>query len=124
MKRTALFSGMFCLLLTGCSSSGLAGAGPDVTVEVVNQSSNNLQNAKARFGDYACEWGYVAKAGTAVYMSYPHPITAQTELQRDEGGKLRVEKIDLSKIYTRGKSGRLTFTVYDDRVEVNFREKS
>lgn len=42
----------------------------------------------------------------------------------DEPGGHRVEKLDLRKIYPPGKSGRLTFTVHDDRVEAIFREKS
>ena len=58
------------------------------------------------------------------FLSHPHPIAAQTELHWDEDGKPRMEKLDLRKIYARGKSGRLTFTVYDGRVEVIFREKS
>lgn len=91
-------------------------------VEIVNQSSHDLQNTLARFGGYDCEWGYVGKTFTKSYMFYPHPITAQAELQWDEEGKHCVEKIDLSKIHPAGKSGRLTFTVYYGRVEVSFRE--
>jgi hypothetical protein len=92
-------------------------------VEIVNQSSRDLQNTKARFGDYAFEWGSVVKGGTKGFGFYPHPITAQTELHWDEAGGHRMEKIDLSKIYPPGKSGRLTFTVFDGRVEATFREK-
>lgn len=90
---------------------------------MVNQSARDLENAEARFGDHVCKWGSVVKTASKSYMYYPHPITAQMELHWDAAGH-RVEKIDLSKIYPRGKSGRLTFTVYDDRVEVNFREKN
>ncbi len=124
MKLDVLLIGCFCVLLAACSGRGLAAMKPEVDVEIVNQSSHSLENAKARFGDYACEWGWVAKSGTKGFGFYPHPITAETVLHWDEEGKHRVEKIDLLKIYPRGKSGRLTFTVYDGRVEARFREKS
>jgi hypothetical protein len=123
MKLNALL-GFFCLLLGACSGNGLAAVKPSVDVEIVNQSARDLQNAGARFGEHACEWGFVGKTFTKIYLFYPHPITAHAELQWDEPSGRRVEKLDLSKIYSRGKSGRLTFTVHDDRVEVNFREKS
>jgi hypothetical protein len=93
-------------------------------VEIDNQSSRALENTQARFGDNVCKWGHVGKKYSASYMFYPHPITAKTELHWDENGKHRVEKLDLSNIYSAGKSGRLTFTVYDGHVEVSFREKS
>jgi len=124
MKLSAMFVGLLCLLLVGCGSGVLAAVKPEVDVEIVNKSSHDLENAKARFGDHACDWGWVIKTATKGYGFYPHPITARAELHWDESGGHRVEKLDLSKIYLPGKSGRLTFTVYDGRVEVTFREKS
>jgi hypothetical protein len=119
MKFNRFISCVVWAWLAGCGSNGFAGI-PEMEIEIVNQSSHRLENALARFGEYKCVWGYVGK--TASYMLYPHPITAQAELQWDENGKHRAEKIDLRKIYPRGKSGRLTFAVHDDRVEVSFRE--
>lgn len=124
MKLNLLLAGLLCCLLAACGSSGLAAMKSEVDVEIINRSSRDLQDAFARFGDNDCKWGYVGRTFTAGYGFYPHPITAQTELQWDEEGKHRMEKLDLSKIYPAGKSGRLTFTVYDGRVEVSFREKS
>jgi hypothetical protein len=97
---------------------------PAVEVEMVNESSGDLENAEARFGKYVCKWGWVVKGASKSYMYYPHPITAQTELHWDASGSHRTKKIDLSKVYPPGKSGRLTFTVYDDRVAASFRGKS
>jgi hypothetical protein len=124
MKLDALFAGLLYLLLVGCSSNGLAIVKPEVDVEIINRSSRDLENAKAQFGDHACEWGWVIKTATKGYGFYPHPITAEAELHWDEEGKHRVQKLDLRKIYLPGRSGRLTFMVYDDRVEVNFRENA
>ncbi len=121
MKLTHVLFGLFCILLAGCGTNRLAAMKPDVDVEIINHSSHKLENAQARFGEYVCEWGWVVKR--AGYGFYPHPITAQTELSWDEDGKHRVEKFDLSKIYKPGKAGRLTFTVYDGRAEVGFREE-
>ena len=96
---------------------------PAVEVEMVNELSGELENAEARFAEYVCKWGAVVKAASASYMYYPHPITAQAELHWDASGSHRTKKLDLSKVYGPGKSGCLTFTVYDDRVEVGFLEK-
>jgi hypothetical protein len=124
MKPNVLFAGLLCILLVGCGSNGLAAMKPEVDAEFINKSSRDLHNTKVYFGERICEWGNVGKTFTAIYLYYPHPITARAELHWDESEGHRVEKLDLSKIYPAGKSGRLTFTVYDDRVEVTFREKS
>jgi hypothetical protein len=123
MKPRSLFFALFCFLLVGCDADGLTAVKAEVHVEIVNRSSQMLQNAKAIFGDYECEWGVVGKTFSKDYGFYPKPITPQAELQWDENGKARSEKIDLRKIYPPGKSGRLTFTVYDGRVEASFKAK-
>jgi hypothetical protein len=123
MKSYCLLPWLICVLLTGCSSSGLAAVRPKMEVEISNQSSQALDNALVNFGDYQCKWGHVGKTFSASYMYYPYPVTAAAELHWDEDGKHRMEKLDLSKVYQRGKSGRLTFTVYDGRVEVSFVER-
>ena len=108
------------LVLYGCTA--VTGV-PPVDVEIINRSSHDLANVRALFGDYACEWGTVGKTFTAVYLFYPHPITADTELRWDEQGSPRVEKIDLRQVYRRGQAGKITFTVLDGRAEVAFRKE-
>lgn len=120
MKPGSLILGLFFVLLVACGNIRLAAVPPEIGVEIVNRSSRDLENAKAQFGAYSCEWGWVIKGATKGYGFYPHPITAQAELHWDESSGHRVEKIDLRKIYPAGKSGRLTFTVFDDRVEATF----
>jgi len=120
MKLDALMVGFFCVLLAACGSSGLLAMKPAVEVEVINQSSHDLRNTEARFEDHGCKWGAVVRNTSASYMYCPYPITAQLELHWDVATGHRAEKLDLGKIYPRGKSGRLTFTVYNDRVEANF----
>lgn len=115
--------GWLCLLLAACSSSGFVIVRPKVEVEIINQSSRDMKNAHATFGEYVCIWGSVIKSTSKGYMYYPHLITAESELHWDEDGKHRMEKLDLRKVYQRGKSGRLSFTVYDGRVEVSFVER-
>ena len=68
MKLNALL-GFFCLLLGACSGNGFAAVKPDVDVEIVNQSARDLQNAGARFGEHACEWGFVGKTFTKFICS-------------------------------------------------------
>ncbi len=120
MTTKHLLSCLLCILLMTCGCRGLVLV-PRIEVEVVNQSAGGLDNAEAYFGDYRCRWGRVGKTFSASYMFYPHPITPKAELHWDEEGKHRIEMLDLSKIYPPGSSGRLTFTVYDGRVEATFR---
>ena len=96
-------------------------ARPDVDLEIVNRSTESLRNTTAHFDDSICEWGAVGKTFTAAYLFFPNPVSMDVELHWDESSGHRVEKIDLRKIYPAGKSGRLTFTVFDDRVEATFK---
>jgi len=123
MKLLGLLSGFVFVFLYGCNGSGSSVIKTDIEVEIFNQSTIDMENAHVVFGKYICKWGWVSKSTSKGYMFYPHPITADAELHWDEVSGHRMEKIDLRKIYLPGKSGRLTFTVYDDRVEVAFREK-
>jgi hypothetical protein len=113
-----------CLVFGSCNGNGLASMKPAVDVEIVNKSTRDLRNSGVHFSQHVCELGNVGKTFTAIYLFYPKPITSPAELQWDESGGHRVEKFDLSKVYSRGKAGCLTFTVYDDHVEVSFQEKS
>ena len=124
MKPHPIIIVCFLVLLAACGNNGIAAMRPEVEVEMSNKSSRDLENAEALFGEYTCRWGWVVKATSASYMYYPYPITAKAELRWDAAGKHHVENVDLRKIYQDGKSGRLTFTVYDDRVEVHFREEN
>ena len=120
MSARHLIPCLLCLLLAACGSRGL-GFYTKIEGQVVNRSSHRLENTEARFGEHRCGWGIVGKTFSAGYMFYPHPITPKAELHWDEEGKHRIEMLDLSKIYPPGSSGRLTFTVYDGRVEATFR---
>jgi hypothetical protein len=124
MILTRLTTGIFSLLLASCGSSGLPMMRPEIDVEIVNKSPHNLENTQARFGESVCPWGTLVKSSTAIYLFYPGPITPDAELSWYEPTGRRVEMIDLRKIYPRGKSGRLTFTIHDSRAEATFREKA
>jgi hypothetical protein len=124
MKSINLLTCLLCMLLSACGSRSLIASDATLDVDIVNRSSQRLQNAEVHFGEHRCRWGVVGKTFTAAYMFYPHPITAKAELHWDEEGKHRVEQLDLSKTYRPGSSGRLIFTVHDGRVEVSFIEKS
>jgi hypothetical protein len=59
-------------LLAGCSVGGLT-TRLEIDVEIFNRSSRDLENAKAHFGENACEWGRLVKGATAGYGFYPEP---------------------------------------------------
>ncbi len=52
-----------------------------------------LENTTARFVENACAWGRLVKAATAIYLFYPHPLTAETELSWDEAGGQLAEPV-------------------------------
>ena len=124
MKLSLIFPALLCVLLfsgTGCESM----AGPlEVDVSIENKSSRDIENVRARFGDYACSWGKVGRTFKAIHGQYSHPITAETELHWDVEGRHKMQKFDLRKTYPPGKRGRLSFIVFDDRAEVSFSELS
>lgn len=121
MKQWVLF-GVLCALLFITLSCQAMAMRPDVDVSVENKSSRDIENVRARFGEYACSWGKVGRTFKAIYGLFPHPITPDTELHWDVDGQHKVKVFELRKTYPLGKSGRLSFTIYDDRAEVHFRE--
>ena len=112
------------LLLLGLFGCGAISASPEIYLAVVNKSSFNLENVRARFGSYGCMWGYVGKTFTKSQGVYSHPITEEAELHWEEGGKGNIWKITTSGVYKSGTSGALTFTVYDKEIEVSFKDTS
>lgn len=117
-----LLAGVVCaFLFTNVSCQAIAmRAHVDISIE--NKSSLDIQNARARFGNFACTWGLVSRGAKKIYGDYPHPITGETVLHWEFNGQPKAQNFDLQKIYPRGKSGRLSFIIYDDRAEVSFRE--
>jgi hypothetical protein len=106
------------LLLTLCRVTASAAA--NLEMEIVNKGSTSLNEVEVHVGKYACRWGLVVKNGRKSYLYFPHPITPTAEFHCDTDGKHRVHPLDLKTIYRNAKSGKLNFTVYDDRVEVAF----
>lgn len=123
IRTFAAFACTAFLLLTGCSVSGLVGVKPDVDVEIYNLTSRNLMNAEVRFEKYACQWGTVAAHTSASYLFFPHLITSKSELHWDLNGEHFVETLDLTKVYRPRSSGRLIFTIHDEKADVSFKEK-
>jgi hypothetical protein len=114
---------VLCAFLAGLTACSTMSAEPKIDVAIENKSSKDVDNTRARFGQYECSWGFLSVDAKAINGQYPHPITAETELHWDMAGQQKEQKFDLSKVYPKGKSGRLTFTVFDDRAEVAFREE-
>lgn len=121
--RFACLLGVFLgTLLVGCGTGTLFSR--QVDIGIVNESSKDFITAVLRFGPNDCNLSPVAKTASKVFLFFPDPVTPEAELRCTTPTGPRVEKIDLRKIYPGGKSGRLTFTVFDDRVEVTFLERS
>lgn len=119
-KIVRIFLYAFLTTLTACSTMS---AQPRIDIAIENKSSKDIENARVRFGKYECAWGYVSVGAEKIYGRYTHLITMEAELHWDVAGRHKEQKFDLNGIYTIGKSGRLTVTVFGDRAEVDFREE-
>ena len=121
MKSALIVQNIVCALLFPATSCDSVAVPPEVDVAIENKSSRIIENVRARFGDYQCSWGLVSSGAKKIYGGYAHPITSQAELHWESAGEHKVHKFDLRTTYPEGKSGRLSFVVYDDRAEVSFR---
>ncbi len=94
----------------------------EVDVAILNLSSSDIEDVKAKFGATACSWGFVGRTFKAINGLYPHPITATAELRWMVGTVEKSQVIDLGGAFPAGRNGELLFTVFDDRAEATFRE--
>jgi hypothetical protein len=103
--------------LVGCRSLF---SGPPLEVEILNLSSEPLEDAEAYFGEAVCGWGYVATRVSASHMSFSAPITDDAVLTWRSSRGVRREAVKVGSVLQRGVRGRLSFRVFDNRVEVRF----
>ncbi len=121
MRLGHLFVGIIALLLAGCEGGQTFSSEDFVDLKIVNRSQLEVKNASANFGKFDMDLGKVPPGaeGSGGGVN-PDLITGSAELQWDEAGTHRVEKIYLWKIYPKGKPGTLIFTIYDGRAEARF----
>ena len=105
----------------GCNVSGIR---HETWVEIENKSSVELENASVYFGVNRCSWGYVSVGAKKAYSNFTYPITNTAMLSWYNRGKNCETMTDLSKTCAITDSGRLTFIVYDDHVDILFVTKS
>jgi hypothetical protein len=120
MRFLTLSFAVFSLLIAGCIGTGSEGTA-EVEVEIVNRSPVDLGNAYAMFGEHKCSWGWVVSGSSKSYMAFPHPIGSGAELTWEIHGVQRAVRLDLKDEYVPGASGRLTFIVSSETVDVSFR---
>ena len=119
--KVTLIWPLLMLALFGCSIAGIVH--PRIDIEFENQSSNDMENTSVHFGKFECRVGALARTALAGYGDFPHPITANTEVHWDVRGTHHMEKLDLDKIFEKGKGGTLMFTITDQGVKVDFNRK-
>lgn len=119
MKTTLL---TFLVLALGLQFAGCRSlfGGPPIEVELFNFSSEDIQEAEAHFGESICGWGHVSSRVSASHMSFSQPITDEAVLTwRDSKGR-RSERVNVKAVLQRGVCGRLSFRLYDNRIDVRF----
>lgn len=114
---------LVCLVICGFFIAGCARARTHVDLTLKNNSAATLENAELVSTNSICSWGAVVAGGSATYMVFAEPVSSVAELHCVCAGVSRTERLDLSRVYQPGQTGELTFTVYDDRVEVSFAER-
>lgn len=119
MKTTVV---LFLFLLLGFQLVGCRAlfGGPPIEVEIFNFSAEPLEEAEAHFGAAICGWGYVATRVSASHMSFSAPITDDVVLTWRGSQGVRRETVSVRSVLQRGVRGRLSFRVFNDRVEVRF----
>lgn len=114
---------LVCLVIVGLFIGGCARARTHVDLTLKNKGAATLENAELVSTNSICSWGTVVAGGSATYMEFAKPVSSAAEMHFVRAGVSRTDKLDLGKVYQPGQSGELTFTVYDDRVEVSFVER-
>jgi len=99
----------------------MAGTKTDITLN--NSASNNIQEADVTFGEYVlfnppCSIG---KGYGATYVDYPYLSGTNADVEWISKGTKFKKTVDFEKVMPKSKSGLLTFTICDDRVEVRFK---
>jgi hypothetical protein len=119
MKKTFI---ALLVLVLGCHTSGCHAlfGGPPIEVEIYNFSSEDLLEARAYFGEAICGWGIVVTQVSASHMSFSQPITDDAVLTWRDSKGLHREQVNLRSVFQRGVRGRLSFRVYNDRIDVRF----
>lgn len=112
----------FVVLLLGLQFAGCRSVfgGPPIEVELFNFSSEDIREAEARFGEAICSWGYVSSRVSASHMSFSQPITDEAVLTWRGSRGPRSERVNVKAVFQRGVRGRLSFRLYDNRIDVRF----
>ena len=113
---------LLLVLPMGCVTGSIGR--PRVDIAFVNQSSTDLEAVSARFGQYECGGGYLGRTFLKGYGDFRHPITNDVEVRWEVNRTLKVERLDLRKVYPPGSAGRLTFTITDKGVSASFAVES
>ncbi|MEY4201838.1 MAG: hypothetical protein RLZZ265_3578 [Verrucomicrobiota bacterium] len=109
---------LLLVLQMGCATANIGR--PRVDIAFVNHSSADLEAVCARFGQYECGVGHLGRTFLAGYGNFRHPITNDVEVRWEVNRTLKVERLDLRKVYPPGRAGRLTFTITDKGVSAGF----
>lgn len=112
-----------CLLLLSAMTACSGTRNQFIDVSVVNSASVDLTDTYVDLSGIRCGWGVVVRNSKKVFSGAKPRDLATAQLHLVQQGKTRIERFDLRSMYRIGQSGELTFTVYDDRVEVSFAER-
>jgi hypothetical protein len=108
--------------LLGCSVYRSV-AGTKIDIELKNSSSNDAEEGEIYFGKYFV-FGphcFVGKSYSKTYIDYPDVNGSSAEVEWTSKGTKHDKTVDFRKVMPEKKSGQLTFTIFDDRVEVSFK---
>lgn len=117
-KLSLCLTMLLLVLQIGCATFNIGR--PRVDIAFVNHSSADLEAVSARFGQHECGVGLLGRTFLKGFGDFGHPITNDVEVRWEVNRTLKVERLDLRKVYPPGRAGRLTFTITDKGVSASF----
>jgi hypothetical protein len=101
-------------------------AGTKIDITLKNASSNDAEKCEIFFGNFFV-FGperFVGKGHSATYSNYLNVNGSTAEVEWTSKATRNKKIVDFKNVLPEKKSGQLTFTILDDRVEVNFKPEN
>jgi hypothetical protein len=108
------------LSLSSCGTGSADRYKRTIDIEAVNRTSVDLRNLEMVFHNSICRWGVLIRNASATYAFFPLPSGQEAELHWIAGESKKSQKVDISLMHSSDAPGRLTVTILDDDVRLDY----
>lgn len=113
---------LICLLLTmllACKQQ----SNTSIDIAFRNQTTNELDFVEASFGENTCSSGVLIPNALSVTIGYRYQITQVARVRwKATNGVVKIKEVTVNGIVPPRTSGRMTFSIHEDRVVVTFNQ--